>query len=54
MSTTPSPTHFYHQVESFVIDAVAADISGDKALNNEIGMFLLMLLHCHKTKDESS
>lgn len=53
MNTSP-PLNFYHQVESFVIDAVAADISGDKALDNEIGMFLLMLLHCHKTKEENN
>ncbi|GLO63827.1 hypothetical protein MACH09_43350 [Vibrio sp. MACH09] len=42
---------FHLQVEDFIISAVAADITGDHALNNEIGMFLLSLLCYHKKQE---
>ncbi|WP_171754047.1 hypothetical protein [Vibrio sp. 99-8-1] len=43
---------FHLQVEDFIISAVAADITGDHALNNEIGMFLLSLLCYHKKQEK--
>ncbi|WED25519.1 hypothetical protein L3V77_10615 [Vibrio sp. DW001] len=47
----PKSPDFYHQVEAFIINSVAADISEERELNNEIGLFLLTLLHCHKEKE---
>ncbi|NOI65987.1 hypothetical protein [Vibrio sp. 99-8-1] len=43
---------FYLQVEDFIIGSVSTDTTGDHALNNEIGMFLLMLVHHHKVQEQ--
>lgn len=47
--TSPQPD-FYLQVEDFIIGSVSMDTTGDHVLNNEIGMFLFMLLCEHKKK----
>lgn len=51
MSTQPHPD-FYLQVEDFIIGSVSTDTTNDSALNNEIGMFLLMLVHHHKVQEQ--
>lgn len=50
-SIQPHPD-FYLQVEDFIIGSVSTDTTNDSALNNEIGMFLLMLVHHHKVQEQ--
>ena len=47
MPTNNSPD-FYQQVEEFILRSISEDTLGDRALNNEIGIFLLSLLAGHK------
>ncbi|WCE31900.1 hypothetical protein [Vibrio sp. SCSIO 43137] len=50
--TEQTNTDFYQQVEDFILNTIDCDMDTNKALNNEIRLFLLTLINHHKKVEE--
>ena len=50
--TEKTTTDFYQQVEDFILNTIDCDMDTNKALNNEIRLFLLTLINHHKKVEE--